>query len=176
MEFRKSVLAALAVAGAAGCSPTFDWREFEPDGSGVVLAFPCKPDHHARTVMVAGASARMEMLVCVAGDTTFALSYFDVADPMGVTASIADLRAVAAKNLGLVEAAPTVAELQVRGMTPNPQAARLVLLGRRPDGTALQQQAAFFTKGLRVYQASVVGSQLSAEAVDTYFSSMKLSS
>ena len=176
MQFRKSVLAALALAGGAGCSPTFDWREFEPDGSGVVLAFPCKPDHHARSVTVAGARVNMEMLVCVAGDTTFALTYFDVADPTGVTAAITELRAVAAKNLGLGETPPGVAEFRVRGMTPNPQAARLVLAGRRPDGAPLRQQAAFFTKGLRVYQASVVGSQPSAEAVDTYFSSMKLPS
>lgn len=176
MQFCTTVLAALAVAGAAGCSPTFDWREFEPDGSGVVLAFPCKPDRHARTVTVAGASTRMEMLVCVAGATTFALTYFDVADPMSVTPAIADLRAVAAKNLGLGATPPSVAKLQVRGMTPNSQAARLVLVGHRPDGAPLQQQAAFFTKGLRVYQASVVGGQPPAEAVDTYFSSLKLPS
>jgi hypothetical protein len=54
--------------------------------------------------------------------------------------------------------------------------ARLDLAGRRPDGAAVRQQAVFFAKGLRVYQASVVGETLSGEAVDTFFAGLKLPS
>ena len=171
MQYRSVVF----IAGAlAACSPTLDWREFEPEGSHVRVTFPCKPDRYARNVVVAGVETRMEMVVCTAGDATFALSFVDVADPAAVVGTLAELRAGAARNVG--DAAPKVIELRVSGMTPNPQAARLQLSGRRPDGAALQQQAAFFSKGLRVYQASIVGTQLPAELLETFFSGLKLPS
>ena len=174
MQFWMTTAMALALSTTQACSPVLDWREFEPEGSGVVVAFPCRPDHHARSVSIAGTPTQMDMVVCAAGDATYALSFIDVADPARVGAAIADLRAVAAANLG--SAAPEVSALQVRGMTPNTQAARLALAGQRPDGAPLQQQAAFFSKGLRVYQASVVGARLSAEATETFFGSLKLPS
>ena len=175
MQYCWAVGVVLVVSNAlGGCSPALDWREFEPEDSGIVVAFPCRPDRHARNVTVAGAATRMDMLVCAAGDATYALSFIDVAEPVGVTAALAELRAVAAANLGSAAVSP--GEVRVRGMTPNPMAARLALAGHRPDGSAVQQHAAFFTKGLRVYQDSVVGATLSGDAVDTFFSGLKLPS
>lgn len=161
-------------ATLGGCSPALDWREFEPEGSGLVVTFPCRPDRHARNVTVAGVVTRMDMLVCAAGDATYALSFIDVADPAGVAAALTHLRALATTNLGAAAAVPD--EARVRGMTPNPMAARLALAGLRSDGTAVQQHAVFFAKGLRVYQASVVGAEPPGEAVDTFFAGLKLPS
>jgi hypothetical protein len=158
----------------AGCSPALDWREFEPEGSGLVVTFPCRPDRHARKVTVAGALARMDMLVCAAGGATYAVSFVDVAEPAGVAAALADLRAVATTNLRAAAAVPV--DARVRGMTPHPMAARLMLAGHRPDGTEVQQHAVFFSKGLRVYQASVVGEKPSDDAVDTFFDGLRLPS
>lgn len=175
MQYRRAMGVVLAVLNAlVGCTPALDWREFEPEGSGIIVTFPCRPDRHARNVTVAGAATRMDMLVCAAGDATYALSFIDVSDPAGVGAALADLRAVAAANLGSAAVSP--GEVRIRGMTPNPTAARLALAGHRPDGSALQQHAVFFAKGLRVYQASVVGATLPGEAVDTFFSGLKLPS
>ena len=50
----------------------------------------------------------------------------------------------------------------------------VALLGRRPDGSSVRQQAAFFAHGLRIYQASVLGSELPAEATETFFLGLKL--
>jgi hypothetical protein len=61
-------------------------------------------------------------------------------------------------------------------MTPHPLAARLSLEGRGTDGAAVHEQAVFFARGLRVYQATVVGPVLDAEAADTFFSGLKLAS
>lgn len=164
---------ALAVSGLSACSPTLDWRETRFDGSGIVASFPCKPDRHARSVTVGTVRARMEMLVCEAAGATFAVMFFDVADPAGVTAALADLRAAASANLG--GAATQPAPVDIPGMTPNPQAARLTLAGRLPDGAPVQESAAFFVRGLRVYQATVIAAKLSPEAVDPFFAGLKLS-
>ncbi len=163
-----------AVLVLAGCSPTLDWRETRPEGAGVVAMFPCRPDRHARPVVVAGASTRMEMLVCTAGGARFAVSFMDLADPAAVTPALAELRATALANIGGVQRGSEPA--QVSGMTANSQAARLAMSGRLPDGTAVQEQAAFFVKGLRIYQASVIGAKLVPEMTDTFFAGLKLPS
>lgn len=168
-----TMIAALAavVAGLA-CSPTLDWREFQPEDSGITVVFPCRPDRHARAIVVAGHAVRMEMLVCSAGGATFALAFADLPDPAAVASALAELRALAASNIAAAPAPP--ASLPVPGMTPNPQAARVMLSGTLPDGVAVQEQAAFFAKGLRVYQASVLGPHPVDDAADTFLAGLKL--
>jgi hypothetical protein len=164
-------LAGALLAGLVACSPTYDWREFAPEGVGLRLSFPCRPDRHARNV-VAGAATQIEMLACSVGDTTFALTFARLSDPAAVATTLGEWRAAALANLGGATATPL--PLQLGGATPNAQAAMLVLRGRRPDGSAVLQQAAFFAKGLRVYQASVIGSELPAEATQTFFVGLKV--
>ncbi|MEP7099897.1 MAG: hypothetical protein ABI781_05275 [Burkholderiales bacterium] len=165
-----TLIAALAAACSAACSPTLDWREFVPEGTDISISFPCRPDRHARAVIVVGAKAQMEMLSCSAGDATFALAFVDVTDPARVGATLAELRATAASNL---QASPQNAPLQIRGMTPNEQAARVTLAGKLPDGAAVQEHAAFFTRGLRVYQATVIGAKPLPQVVDTFLGGLK---
>lgn len=166
-------IAALSAALlTAGCSPNLDWRETRFEGTGVVARFPCRPDRHARNVLVAGATARMEMIVCSAAGVTFALSFFDLADPARVGPALAELQATALSNIAGRQIAS--ASIQVDGMTPNPQAAQVSMAGRLPDGAAVEEQAAFFTKGLRVYQASLIGATLTPEAAATFFAGLKL--
>lgn len=162
------------LAALAACTPTLDWRDIEPERSGIGATFPCRPDRHERPVALGGDTTRMTMTVCSAGDTTFALAFVDVAEPARVGAMISELRAAAAANVGVD--APVVSPIQVRGMTPNPQSAHLKLQGRRPDGTPVQAESVFFAKGLRVFQATVVGRVLDSDVVDTFLSSLRLPS
>jgi hypothetical protein len=48
--------------------------------------------------------------------------------------------------------------------------------GRLPDGRRVVEDAAFFVKGLRVYAATVLGESIPAEAVETFFASIKSAS
>ena len=112
------------------------------------------------------------MLVCSAEGSTYALAFADLPDPASVAPALAELRALAMINI--VAAPAPAASLQVPGMTPNPQAARVVLSGWLPDGAVVQEQAAFFAKGMRVYQASVVGSRPAGDAADTFMAALKL--
>ena len=161
----------LAVVLSA-CSPALDWREMQAEGSGIVATFPCKPDRHVRTVPLDGQPVRMEMLVCNAGGLTFGLSFIDVAEPARVSATLDELQRLAVENLAA--ASRSGAPLQVPGMTPNASAMRLRIEGRAPDGVGLSEQAGFFVKGLRVYQATVLGRTLPAETADTFFAGLRL--
>lgn len=165
-------LAILVPLATVACSPALDWREFQPEGSGVIASFPCKPDRHVRTVKLNVQTARMEMLVCGADGAQFALSFMDVDEPAKVSAALVELRTLAAGNLAAER--PETRPAAVPGMTPYPEAASLRLDGRQPDGSPIQEQAVFFAKGLRVYQATVLGRQLRAEATEAFFGGLRL--
>lgn len=161
----------LALSGLAACTPALDWREFVPEGGELSVAFPCRPDRHARSVELAGAQVEMTMLVCSAGDATYALSYVDVSDPARVTSALSDWRAVSAANVKAT--APPPAPLAIRGATPNDEAGRIVVDGRLPDGAAVREHAAFFVRGLRVHAATVIGAQPPPAAVEVFFGGLK---
>ena len=164
-------LVVLMVTGLTACSPTLDWREFVPEGSELGVTFPCRPDRHARPLMMAGEKVTMEMLVCSAGDATYAVSFFDVADPARVSTVLGEWRSSAVRNVQ--GEAPALSPWQIKGMTPNDQAGRMVVSGRLPDGAAVQEHAVFFVRGLRVYSATLIGARPASQAVEIFFSGLK---
>lgn len=155
------------------CSPTLDWREVRPDGSAARLMFPCKPASHARQVTLAGAAVEMSMFACTAGQATYALAFADMTDPARVTPALAELSRAASANLR-AEGPPSAVPLRVPGMTPNDQATRLQIAGRLPDGRRVQEHAAFFVYGTRVYQATLMAERPDAEALDTFFGALRV--
>jgi hypothetical protein len=163
--------AVLAAACGVACTPTLDWREFVPEGSNIGVAFPCRPDRQERAVTIAGGTAQMQMLVCTAADMTFAVSFFDVADPARVAVALRELRTAAVRNVN--GATPQLSVWQVKGMTPNDEASRVKVDGKLPDGAVVQEHAAFFARGLRVYQATVIGAAPAAPAVQAFFDGLK---
>jgi hypothetical protein len=157
---------------ATGCAPALDWRQVQPEGSGLVMMFPCKPASHARRVTLARSVVRLELHACSTAGATWALAFADLEDPARVGPALGELRAAAAANLG---ASPGREEaLQVPGATPNPASRRIDLEGRAPDGRRLEERLAVFSKGLRVYQATVLGEHLDPAAADTFFAGLRL--
>jgi hypothetical protein len=156
----------------AGCSPALDWREVRVEGRDAFVLLPCKPAAHARQVRLAEGDVKLTLQACQAAGMTWGLASSDVTDPGRVGAALHALREAFAGNLGTSpgEALP----LRVTGATPQPQSGRAAYAGRRADGQPLQAQVAVFSRGTVVYQATVLGERLSAEAVDTFFSSLKL--
>jgi hypothetical protein len=171
MPFRWMPLAGAALV-LAGCTPSMDWREVRPESSGATLMLPCKPDSHARKVVLAGAAVRLTLYACNTGGATWALAYADVMDPSRVGPALRDLRASAASNLGAELGAPIA--WQLPGVTPNPDSGRFELRGRLPDGKPVRSQVAVYARATTVFQATVLGERLDAESVDTFFSGLRL--
>ncbi|MEO5843977.1 MAG: hypothetical protein ABIQ33_03980 [Caldimonas sp.] len=171
---RGAAMALAAGAATLACSPVLDWREARPEGSGAELMFPCRPAQQERTVRIGAAVVPMQLHSCTAGGATFALATVDVADPAGVGPLLGVLRAGAAANLG--GTASEEGAFSPPGATPNGQSARLVVVGQRADGRRVVARAAFFVKGLRLYQATVLGADDAGgrEAVDTFFGAIRL--
>lgn len=158
--------------GGGGCTPALDWREVRPEGSGLMLLFPCKPSSQSRQVLLAGAQRRLVLVACAAGDATWALAHTDVVDPALVAQALAELQSAAAANLSAASALEL--PLQVQGATPNPLSRQVQLSGRLPDGKAVNARLAVFAKGTRVFQATLIGTHWPAQAPEMFFSSLRL--
>lgn len=167
-----AVVSFALLAGLSACTPALNWRDVRPPDSAAQALFPCKPEHHTRRVMLAGAELAMHLSSCTAADNIYALGYVDVGQADRVTPVLQALREAAAGNMGV--ATTVQGALVVPGMTPHPLAQRLLWQGHRTDGSSMVMQAAFFTQGTQVYQATVVGSQLDREAVDTFLAGLRL--
>ena len=168
-------VAVLIAVWLAGCFPAFDWRESRPEGSGAALLCPCRPDAQERSLQVDSIPLRMQMHSCKAAGFTFSLAIAGVAEPVQVAPLLLALRRRAVDNVGGTAAAlpmPSIA-----GATPNPESRFLAIEGRFPDGRPVVVRAAFFVKGLRVYQATIVGprERPAGEPLETFFSAIRLS-
>ena len=158
------------LAGLVACSPALDWRDVRVDSDALVAQFHCRPERRIREVAVAGAAVRMEMVSCSTEGMTFGASHFAVAEPANVKAAMEGLKAAAVANLA--GASPESTAFELRGMTPNPSAARLSVAGHLPGGEAVRLHSVFFSRGLRIYQLSVLGAAPSNAIVDTFFAGM----
>jgi len=153
------------------CSPALDWREVRPADSDALALFPCKPERFARRVPLAGAQVEMRLASCKAQDTTYAIGYATLVEPAQVTPALVQLRSAAAANIG---GTPAAADWTIAGMTPNPLAQKLVMQGHDAEGKPVHEEAVFFVRGLRVYQATMVGPALDPAAAETFFNGLKL--
>lgn len=164
----------VAVVAGAGCAPELNWREVRPPDGGAVALFPCKPSSDARRVALAGTTVRLVLHACTTRGMTWALAFADVGDPARVGPALQALGSAAAANLA---AAPSDGRpLQVAGATPNPWSRTFDLHGKVADGRTLREQLAVFSKGTRVYQATVLGERIDAEAAASFFSSLRVES
>jgi len=158
---------------ATACTPTLDWRELRPEGSGLLALFPCKPAGHARRLVLVGMAVDMTLYACSTGGVTYAVGFADLGEPQLVERALEALSAAAASNID-AKGPPSVTPLRVEGMTPNLQAGRRAFDGRLPDGQRVEEEVAVFARGTRVFQATMVGEKLDREAIDTFFGALRL--
>lgn len=173
---RLSILGSSAsLALVMACSPALDWRELRPAGAGVAALLPCKPASHARRLDLAGAKVTMTLHACTADGVTWALAHADVGDPARVAAALAGLRDAALANLGPARVQTDVAPaMLVSGATPNRQAGRVVIDGRLPDGSVVQEHQLLFVRGTTVFQATAIGPRLDAPALEAFFGGLRV--
>lgn len=170
-NLRRRPLLSLVLLMAA-CSPSLNWREVRPEGSGLTLMFPCKPELLSRALEAPGApaSARMGLAHCEAAGLSFSLSWSEVPDPTQVAPALVQMREALLAGLKLPAAQPLA--LQVPGMTPSAGAVTQTL--GAPGGRGQQARLAVFARGLRVYQLLVVGPRADAPAWDGFLGSLQL--
>jgi hypothetical protein len=115
----------------------------------------------------------MVLYACSASGATYAVGFAEIDQPQLVGHALEELAAAAIRNVTARDA-PVTAPLRIEGTTPNPRELRQVLNGWLPGGQRVQEHVAVFARGTRVFQATVVGARLDAEAVEAFFGALRL--
>ncbi|HLO92850.1 MAG TPA: hypothetical protein VK195_00905 [Burkholderiaceae bacterium] len=156
-------LVALLLLGA--CSPSLDWREVRPEGSGAELMFPCKPEQGRRPA--SAQEPAMGLAVCRAAELSFSLSWSEMPRPDLVGPALRTMGEGLRRRLAAPEAARQ--ELQVRGMTPHPESGQQALTGLRQKA-----RQALFSRGMKVYQLVMMGPRDDEAAWQNFLASVRL--
>jgi hypothetical protein len=171
---RFTTVAALlpGLAALTACSPEMNWRQVRLDATPMQALMPCKPDREVRPLTIAGAAVQVQMRSCEAGGVTWALAHADVRDAALVGPALVFLKTSAGVKLGAAQVES--AALQVPGMTPNAESARLSINGQRPDRSPVRQVLAVFSHGTSVFEAVAIGPRLPPEALESFFESVRI--
>ncbi len=156
----------------AACSPTLNWREVRPGSGRVSLLLPCKPDQAEKVVPLGGQATKLVMLGCDAGGATFAVAVAELSDPAQVPEVLVQWQKLTLANMkaGAEQRTP----LKVPGAATEPAPLLLSATGARADGSAVQGRMAYFAKGAEIVQVVLYAPRISAEAQDTFFSSLRI--
>ncbi len=164
------IAALLLAAWMAGCSPALDWREVTPEGAGLKLMFPCKPERESRAQPgPSGRPMEVQTASCKAKGGQYSLTWVDLGDATQVPAAVQRMRDRMAQLLTPGEAAP----LNLRGMTPVPATGQQRFTAR-PGEPVQQVRQAVFARGTHVYQLLQQASKPDEEAWDVFVSSVVL--
>ncbi len=169
--------ARLTTAGAfllvlAACSPALNWREVRPDDSNLRLLLPCKPDKAQKQVPLGPTEVRLGMLGCEAAGATFAVAWAELPQGADQAAVLTQWERLTLRNMQAAEPAQPQA-LKVPGAAIAPAPRLVAATGRSPDGRAVQGRAAYFASGTRIFQAVIYAPDISAEAAETFFTSLR---
>ncbi|QOY95181.1 hypothetical protein IM543_04735 [Massilia sp. UMI-21] len=138
-----------AAAMLAGCSPTYNWRDYTSgDGSFRVL-FPAKPSTHTRAINLGGIQVDMTMTAAEVQGTTFAVGTAMAPDATLAQATLPAMRQALLRNIGASDSADN---------STAPAGARLDVdaVGKGNSGP-VRLVGRFVAKGARMYQVIVVG-------------------
>ena len=181
---RRKLLAGLAGALLlAACSPKFDWREIKSVDGGFAILMPDKPLTATREIAFDGHPIRMTMVSTGVGPTLFAAGVAllppAAVDPPHIDATLAWFRDALVRNIDgrmssvqpVTLPAAAAAGHVVRG-GQSVEARGRVGRDRRPG----QLAARFYVVDDRLYQIAAIGAEgeLTADALDTFFSSFRL--
>lgn len=163
MHIKQLVLASLSAVLLAGCSPTYNWRDYTSADGAFKVLFPAKPATHTRAIDLGGIKVDMTMTAAEVEGTTFAVGTAVAPDAALAQATLpamrqALLRNIGASDPGVKDGAPLDVDAVGKG---NSGPVRLV--GR------------FLAKGTRVYQVIVVGTPgaMPPEHTEQFLSSFK---
>lgn len=165
--------AAAACLLTVACSPALNWRDVRPGDSGLGLLLPCKPDKADKVVPLGPQPTTLSMLGCDASGATFAVAVADLGDAALVPAVLTQWQALTLANMRATPETTAVRPLKVPGAAAAPAPVLVLASGRRADGSVVQGQAAYFSRGAQVVQVVMYAPVISAQAADTFFTSLR---
>lgn len=168
MHIQRLFLASLSAILLAGCSPTYNWRDYTSADGAFRVLFPAKPATHTRGIDLGGIKVDMTMTAAEVEGSTFAVGTAVAPDAALAQATLPAMRRALLRNIGAGEAA------EKNGAAPGGAPLEVDAVGKR-NGRPVRLVGRFVAKGTRVYQVIVVGTPgaMPPEHTEQFLSSFK---
>ncbi|NML63274.1 hypothetical protein HHL21_19720 [Massilia sp. RP-1-19] len=159
------VLPVLAALVLAGCSPAYNWRDYNSPDAPYQAMFPDKPVSHKRSINLDGLTVDMTMTAAEIDGTVFAIGSAEAPDAAQAQAAVAAMRTAMIKNIGATvtreEKKDAAIHIDAKGMQ---------------NGAPMRLVGHFESRGTRFYQVIVMGKEnnVPQDEVDMFMSSFKL--
>ncbi|HEY0490417.1 MAG TPA: hypothetical protein VGD30_12945 [Telluria sp.] len=167
---RKSFLSSfflpvLAAVVLAGCSPTYNWRDYNSPDAPYQAMFPDKPVTHTRSVNLDGMTVNMTMAAANIDGTVFAIGSGEAPDAAQAQKAVTSMKTALVKNIGAT----------ITREETNNSALKIDAKGVQ-NGTPMRLVGHFESRGTRFYQVIVMGkaTDMPQDQVDMFMSSFKL--
>ena len=179
LRFGRATLVVTAIVLAA-CSPTFNWREVPVGDADVVVLLPCKPDRATRQLPLGTDMVPVDMAGCKTGGATFAVAHASAGSAEQAESWIRAWRAATRTQLSNAQVVEAPASVLRAAASPAP--ARLDAQGdthgtpgeNKEEGAHVIWFAQQRPDGMAIYQATVLGSPSSSEALATFFEGIRV--
>jgi hypothetical protein len=150
MHIKQLFPAFVAAAVLAGCSPTYNWRDYTSDEGAFRVLFPAKPATHTRGIDLGGIKVDMTMTAAEVEGTTFAVGTAVAPDAALAQATLPAMRQALLRNIGAGDSAAD------KGAAAPGNALDVEAVGKG-NGRPVRLVGRFVAKGTRMYQVIVVG-------------------
>jgi hypothetical protein len=137
----------MAALALAGCSPTYNWRDYTSSDGAYRVLFPAKPATQTRSIDLGGIKVEMTMTAAEVEGTTFAVGTALAPDAAMAQATLPAMRQALLRNIGATDKADPAA----------PGAALKVDAVGKGSAVPVRLVGRFVAKGARMYQVIVVG-------------------
>lgn len=166
---------AIIAFGLSACTPTYDWREVRGTDAPFVVLLPAKPSTHSRPINLDGIQLTMTMTAAEVDGVTFAVGSASLPDPAPPRDALTAMKTALVKN---IDGTVRFEKSSIAADNPAPfiNIEAVGTAGRKVKKHPTLLVARFAAKDRRIYQAVVVGPEdaVSRDAVDTFFTSLKL--
>lgn len=168
MHIKQLFLASLSAVLLAGCSPTYNWRDYTSADGAFRVLFPAKPSTHTRGIDLGGIKVDMTMTAAEVEGTTFAVGTAVAPDAALAQATLPAMRQALLRNIGAGDTG------EKDGTAPGSAPLAVDAVGKGNSGP-VRIVGRFLAKGTRVYQVIVVGTPgaMPPEHTEQFLSSFK---
>ena len=168
MHIKQLCIAALSALLLAGCSPTYNWRDYTSADGAFRVLFPAKPATHTRGIDLGGIKVDMTMTAAEVEGSTFAVGTAVAPDAAMAQATLPAMRQALLRNIGASDTGEN------KGAPPGGAVLDVDAVGKGKGGP-VRLVGRFLAKGTRVYQVIVVGKPgaMPPEHTEQFLSSFK---
>ena len=161
----------------AGCSPTYNWRDYSAKDAPYRVMFPDKPATHTRSIDLDGLDVKMSMAAAEVEGSIFAVGSGEAPSDAQAAAAVDAMKIALVRNIGAtIESEKPGKPSAPANAAPAAGKAIDVVANGAMGGRPIRLVAHLESRNRRFYQVIVMGppDKASGENVEMFLSSFKL--